>query len=161
MSLKPSPPLRLTPACSNRTSWLALIWICLCSRGVKTLAPPLGKDFSSSLKTLFGATLSDFALAGDGSAASSDFRRFADRSLEGAFSFFKGVLPCSAFRFIAPIARSICCTILKRCFAQLLESRTFPLAAAINFRRKKNGSGRTFLRPEEGTKLGTMGLSVT
>ena len=36
--------------CSNKTSCLALIWICLCSRGVRTLAPPLGNAGSSSLK---------------------------------------------------------------------------------------------------------------
>jgi hypothetical protein len=110
MSLNPSssPPVRLVPVdCSNSTSWFALIWICLCSRGVKTLAPPLGNDFSSSLNTLgFGAALSGlgFDFAGDGSAATSDFRRFADRSLDALFSFFDGVFP-SAFRFIAPILR--------------------------------------------------------
>jgi hypothetical protein len=109
MSLNSSswPPVRLVPDCSKSTSWFALIWICLCSRGVKTLAPPLGNDFSSSLNTLaFGATLSGlgFDFAGDGSAATSDFRRFADRSLDTPFSFFDGVFP-SAFRFVAPILR--------------------------------------------------------
>jgi hypothetical protein len=110
ISLKPSssppPPVRLVPVdCSNKTSWFALMWICLCSRGVKTLAPPLGKDFSSSLNTLgLGAALSGFDFAGDGSAATSDFRRFADRSLDAPFSFFDGVFP-SAFRLIAPMLR--------------------------------------------------------
>src|ERR1700712_1393200 len=34
--------------CSNNTSRVASIWICLCSRGVKRLAPPLGNAASSS-----------------------------------------------------------------------------------------------------------------
>jgi hypothetical protein len=108
MSLNPSssPAVRLPPVCSKSTSWFALMWICLCSRGVKTLAPPLGKDFSSSLNTLgLGALLSDFGFAGAGSAATSDFRRFADRSLGAPFSFLDGVFPWSAFRFIAPMLR--------------------------------------------------------
>jgi len=107
MSLNPSsPPLgRFSPDCSKRTSWFALIEICLCSSGVKTLAPPLGNDFSSSLKTLgLGAALSGFDLAGDGCSA-SDFRRFADRSVDAPFAFFDGAAPCSAFRLIAPMMR--------------------------------------------------------
>lgn len=101
-----SSPGRFTPDCSNRTSWLAWMWICLCSRGVRTLAPPRGKDFSSSLKTLgLGAELAGVGLAGEGSAGPSDLRgRLADRSVDGPFSFL-----ASAFRFTAAIASVLGC----------------------------------------------------
>jgi hypothetical protein len=80
--------------CSNKTSSVALIWTCLCSRGVKTLAPPRGKDFSSTRSKLLGAA----DLCESSGFPSELLRRLGAGAAEG----FALLEELSAFRFMLP-----------------------------------------------------------